>query len=318
MPPYANLLEGLQGLIREGKPRLLLVDDQVINIQVMHRVFAQDCQVFMATSGAQALKICEEQSPDLVLLDIEMPGMDGFEVCRQLKANELTRHIPVMFVTAHNDAAQETQGLELGAVDFIAKPVNPPVLRARARTQLILKLQADVLRDLVYIDGLTTIFNRRYFDQQFALEWARSTRQEPPLSLILLDVDFFKRYNDHYGHQLGDECLREIARVLKSSLRRATDLVARYGGEEFICLLPDTPHEQALKLAQEIEERVRSRAIPHVKSDAAGVVTVSLGVASRSGPKGQAAELLALADQQLYRAKREGRARACADVLTEK
>jgi PleD family two-component response regulator len=244
------LLADLHGLVPERKPRLLLVDDQAINIQVMHRVFAQDCQVFMATSGTQAIRICEEQSPDLVLLDIEMPGMDGFEVCRRLKAHELTRHIPVIFVTAHADPAQETQGLELGAVDFIAKPINPPVLRARARTQLLLKFQSDVLRDLVYIDGLTTLFNRRYFDQQFDMEWSRSTRQDTELSLILLDVDFFKRYNDHYGHQLGDECLREIGRVLKGSLRRATDVVARYGGEEFVCLLPDTPHDQAMKLAR--------------------------------------------------------------------
>ena len=162
------------------------------------------------------------------------------------------------------------------------------MLRARVRTQLLLKFQSDLLRDLVYLDGLTTLYNRRYFDQQLAIEWSRSSRQATELSLILLDVDFFKRYNDHYGHLLGDECLREVARVLKASVRRATDLVARYGGEEFVCLLPDTPHDQAMKLARDIEERVRAHAMPHVKSDAAGVVTVSLGVASGCGTTGHA------------------------------
>lgn len=305
----------LQDLLPARKPRLLLVDDQPINIQVMHQAFASDCQVFMATSGMQALKICEEQQPDLMLLDIEMPDMDGFEVCRRLKASELTRHIPVIFVTAHTNVEEETKGLELGAVDFIYKPVSPPVLRARVRAHLLLKFQSDLLRELVFVDGLTGLFNRRLFDQQFAVEWARSARHDTPLSLILLDVDFFKRYNDHYGHQLGDECLRQIGRILKRCLKRATDLVARYGGEEFVCLLPDTPHDQALLLAEEIEQQVRAQAMPHVHSTASGVVTVSLGVSTGRGQRGKAEELLALADQQLYRAKSEGRSRACGEQM---
>lgn len=305
------------GLVSDHKPRLLLVDDQPINIQVMHRAFGQDCQVFMATSGAQALQIAQSQSPDLVLLDIEMQGMDGFEVCRRLKASDLTRHIPVIFVTAHTDPAQETQGLELGAVDFIAKPVNPSVLRARARTHLLLKYQSDMLRELAYLDGLTTLHNRRYFDQQLDLEWARSIRQDTVLSLILLDVDYFKRYNDHYGHQAGDDCLREIALLLKSSFKRGTDIVARYGGEEFVCLLPDTQHVDAMRLAEEIGRRIRERALPHATSDVAAAVTVSLGVASGTGLQAGAKDLLALADQQLYVAKSSGRARVCGAVLSK-
>jgi len=305
----------LPGLGPDRKPRLLLVDDQPINIQAMHRAFAQNCQLFMATSGAQALQLCQDQAPDLVLLDVEMPEMDGFEVCRRLKASELTRNIPVIFVTAHTDPAQETQGLEVGAVDFISKPVNPSVLRARARTHLMLKFQSDMLRELVYLDGLTTLHNRRYFDQQLDLEWARSVRHETALSLILVDVDYFKRYNDHYGHQAGDDCLREIAALLKTSFKRATDIVARYGGEEFVCLLPDTGHAEAMRLAEEIARRLRERALPHAASDVAAVVTVSLGVASGTGVQGNAQELLALADQQLYLAKSSGRARACGATL---
>ncbi len=306
-----TLLAKLPGLAPDRKPRLLLVDDQAINIQVMHRAFAQDCQVFMATSGPQALQICQDQAPDLVLLDIEMPEMDGFEVCRRLKASDLTRHIPVIFVTAHTDPAQETSGLELGAVDFISKPVNPSVLRARVRTHLMLKFQSDVLRQLVFLDGLTTLHNRRYFDQQLDLEWARSARQDTVLSLILVDVDYFKRYNDHYGHQAGDDCLREIAALLKTSLRRGTDIVARYGGEEFVCLLPDTAQTDAMRLAEEIAKRVRDHDLPHAASEVAAAVTVSLGVASGTGRHGDAQALLALADQQLYLAKSSGRNRAC-------
>ncbi len=309
------LFTALPGLGPDRKPRLLLVDDQPINIQTMHRAFAQNCQVFMATSGAQALQLCQDQAPDLVLLDVEMPEMDGFEVCRRLKASELTRNIPVIFVTAHTDPAQETQGLEVGAVDFISKPVNPSVLRARTRTHLMLKFQSDMLRELVYLDGLTTLHNRRYFDQQLDLEWARSVRHETALSLILVDVDYFKRYNDHYGHQAGDDCLREIAILLKTSFKRATDIVARYGGEEFVCLLPDTGHAEAMRLAEEIARRLRERALPHAASDVAAVVTVSLGVASGTGVQGNAQELLALADQQLYLAKSSGRARACGATL---
>jgi len=318
MPPdHAPLLEGLHGLVPPRKPRLLLVDDQPLNIQVMHKVFAQDAQLFMATSGAQALQVCATQAPDLVLLDIEMPEMDGFEVCRRLKTDERTRHIPVIFVTAHSDTAIEAQGLEIGAVDFISKPINPPVLRARVRTHLLLKFQSDVLRDLVFLDGLTGLYNRRYFDQQLALECARAQRQHGTLALLLIDVDHFKRYNDHYGHQAGDDCLRAVAQLLKDSLKRSTDIVARYGGEEFVCLLPDTDHAHAVQLAQDIAQRVRLRALPHAASDVAPVLTVSIGVASGHCTTPRLQDLLALADAQLYRAKAEGRDRVCAAELPQ-
>ncbi len=308
----AKLLE-----VPAGRPRLLVVDDQPINIQVMHQIFASKYQVFMATSGQQALDFCHKTPPDLVLLDVVMPGMDGFEVCQALKGEPSTRDIPVIFVTAHTDAAQETRGLDVGAVDFISKPVNPAVVRARVKTQLTLKFQSDLMRKLVFLDGLTGVFNRRYFDQQLAVEVARSSRAKSPLALIMLDVDFFKRFNDHYGHQAGDDCLREIAATLKESLRRPADLVARYGGEEFVCILPDTVFADAMTMAWELEQNVRLKRIPHLDSRAADVVTISLGVAGADGdsPK-DAAALLALADAQLYRAKDAGRARACGNQLT--
>lgn len=305
-----DLLSTLPGLAPGEKPRLLVVDDQPVNIQVLYKVFASDCQVLMATSGHQALKVARDNLPDLILLDVQMPDIDGYEVCRQLKDSEMTRHIPVIFVTAENDAEQETHGLGVGAVDFISKPINPAVLRARVRTHLLLKYQSDILRNMVFLDGLTGVFNRRYFDQQLAIEWARAGRGGRPLSLLMIDVDYFKRFNDEYGHQRGDDCLRQVAGVLRGTLKRTTDLVARYGGEEFVGLLPDTQFDQALMLARKVEEEVRNAQIPHEKSDAAPVVTISIGVSTRHyrGSAGSTTDLLSLADSELYRAKMRGRA----------
>lgn len=299
-----------------GKPKLLVVDDQPINIQVMYRCFAGDYQVFMATNGDQALSIARSNPPDLILLDVVMPGLDGFEVCKRLKADESTSHIPVIFVTAHTDPAQETHGLNLGAVDFIAKPVNPDVVRARVKTHLTLKFQSDLLRKLVFLDGLTGVFNRRYFDQQVSTEWSRASRNNSPLSLILLDVDFFKLFNDCYGHQAGDDALRAVAHALKACLRRPADLVARYGGEEFGCILPETSFEDALLIAQELERKVRELAISHASSTVDAVITISVGLATRpSAVDGDVSALIGLADSMLYQAKRTGRGRICSAVL---
>ncbi len=298
-----------------GKARLLVVDDQPINIQVMHQIFAGQYQIFMATSGQQALDFCRRTPPDLVLLDVVMPGMDGYEVCTTLKADSVTSNIPVIFVTAHTEAAQITRGLEVGAVDFISKPVNPAVVRARVKSQLTLKFQSDVMHKLVFLDGLTGVFNRRYFDQQLTIELARSARNQTPLALIMIDVDFFKRFNDRYGHQAGDDCLRTIAQTLKSTLHRPADLVARYGGEEFVCILPETPFSDAMGIAQELESKVHQQGISHADSDVASVVTVSLGVAGCSGNTPiSSAMLITLADEQLYCAKNAGRARACGSL----
>jgi diguanylate cyclase (GGDEF)-like protein len=310
--PVAELLESTH-----GRPKLLVVDDQPINIQVMYRCFAGDYQVFMATNGDQALSVCASNPPDLILLDVVMPGLDGFEVCKRLKADESMRHIPVIFVTAHTDPAQETHGLSLGAVDFIAKPINPDVVRARVKTHLTLKFQSDLLRRLVFLDGLTGVFNRRYFDQQISTEWSRAARNNTPLSLILLDVDFFKLFNDRYGHQAGDDALRTVASALKTCLRRPADLVARYGGEEFACILPETSFEDALAIANELESKIRSLAIAHQSSEIDSILTISLGLATRvSNADTDVNGLIGLADSLLYQAKHTGRGRVCSGVLT--
>lgn len=306
----------LHPLPRRGK--LLVVDDQPIHLQVLHRALSAEHQMFVATSGAQALKVAQEQRPDLVLLDVVMPDMDGFEVLRRLRSHPELTDIPVIFITAHGGEEIETQCLQAGAVDFITKPINPNVVRARVRTHLTLKFQSDLLRNLAFMDGLTGVSNRRQFDERLAQEWARAQRNQSALTLVLMDVDAFKAYNDHYGHQAGDDCLRQVAAVLKTGLRRPADFLARYGGEEFVCLLPDFGLEEGVAMAQRLLDSVRCAQIPHQYSPAAPVVTLSLGVASREGALPatvQAQDLLALADAQLYQAKRSGRARVCAARL---
>ncbi len=301
------------------RPKLLVVDDDPINIQALYRVFADDHQVLMATTGAQALQMCLTRQPDLVLLDVMMPDMDGYEVCRRLKADAATRGIPVIFVTAHNDSAAEAQGLDLGAADFISKPIHPKIVRARVRTQLTVKAHVDLLRHMAFVDGLTGIHNRRHFDTQLAVEWSRASRAGRPLSVLLGDVDFFKKYNDHYGHQAGDDCLRRVATAMRGALKRPADLIARYGGEEFACILPDTDLAGALHLAEELNAAVRGACIEHAASGAASVITMSIGAACQlPGPgmsTGSAAELLRAADQQLYRAKEAGRDQASGAAL---
>ena len=298
------------------RPKLLVVDDQRINILVLNELFRNDCEVFMATNGEQALQICRAQLPDLVLLDVQMDGIDGFEVCRRLKADAESRNIPVIFITAQGGEADEVRGLQLGAVDFIAKPINPVIVRARVQTHLTLKLQSDLLRSMALFDGLTGVPNRRKFDEQLVRDWRQSQREQTALSVILIDVDHFKRYNDHYGHQAGDAALQAVARVLDGTLKRPHYLLARYGGEEFVGVLPNTGLSEAVELAERMQTEVRALNLEHVGSPEAQVVTISLGVATvvaRSDLAPQA--LVEAADQQLYAAKQAGRARVCAAAL---
>lgn len=298
------------------RPRLLVVDDQPANVQVLYRLFAADHQVFMATSGEQALKVCAEREPDLVLLDVVMPGMDGYQVCALLRAEPATRNIPVIFVTGEQDEEAETRALDVGAVDFITKPVNPRVVKARVRTHLQLKGQSDLLREWVYLDGLTRIANRRYFEERAAAEWARAVRQGLPLAALMIDVDHFKAFNDTHGHQAGDEALQRVAAELKSVLKRPTDLLARYGGEEFVCLLPDTDLDGALRLADQMRMHLRDAAIAHAAPPGGPLLTVSIGACAKPADVvGSVTALLKEADAQLYVAKSRGRDQACGGVL---
>lgn len=296
----------------QERPRILVVDDQPANIQTLHQVLKGECEVSMATHGEQAIAYCQRRAPDLVLLDIVMPGIDGYEVCRRLKADPATRDIPVIFVTSRDNAEDEARGLDVGAVDFIAKPVSPPVVRARVRTHVALKRQADLLRSLAFNDGLTGVANRRWFDERLQVEWLRCRRNRQPLALIMIDLDQFKPYNDHYGHQAGDDCLRAVAQAMRSRLGRPGDLLARYGGEEFVCLLPETPLEGARRKADDLGEAVESLKVAHAYATATDHVTISRGVAAVVPGADQApAELVQRADEMLYAAKRSGRNRTC-------
>jgi diguanylate cyclase (GGDEF)-like protein len=295
--------------VPRSRAKLLVVDDQAINIQTIYEIFQNEYEVYMAISGEQALKFCETTQPDLILLDVVMPGMNGHEVCKQLKSDSLTTNIPVIFITARDSTADESECLNEGAVDFITKPVNPAVLRARVRTHLTLKFQSDALRAMALVDGLTGVANRRHFDEMLDKEWRRCVRAGHAISLLMIDVDFFKPYNDHYGHQAGDDCLAAIGLLLKSCFSRPHDLVARYGGEEYACLLPETALEGAINKATEVKAAVDALEIPHEFSDASRFVTISVGVATISPARGDSPhQLVAMADKLLFSAKRAGRA----------
>lgn len=299
-----------------GRPLLLIVDDQPSNIQVLFDIFKDDCEVCMALSGEAALKFIELRNPDLILLDVVMPKVGGFDVCQRLKESERTAGIPVIFVTANSDPEEEARGLVAGAVDFIVKPFHATVVRARVNTQLTVKRQADQLRAMAMVDGLTGVANRRRFDAVLENEWRRAAREGGELAVVMIDVDYFKRYNDRYGHLEGDNCLRQVAGALQQRLNRSPDLLARYGGEEFACVLPATGLDGALMFSNELEQRVRALGLPHPDSEAASVVTVSIGVAvGRPCAGGSAAALLASADTQLYCAKQSGRGRVCGQTF---
>lgn len=308
---------------------ILLVDDDPSTIQLLARILTGAGNLRFATSGDDALRLAREAPPDLVLLDAEMPGMSGFDVCASLKADPALAEVPVIFVTSHTEASFELAGFGLGAVDFIAKPVSPPLVQARVKTHLRLKRMADELRRVATEDALTGLANRRRFDERLAMEWSRARRCGDALALLMIDVDHFKQFNDSYGHPAGDACLHSVARALAACTARPADLAARYGGEEFALLLPQTAREGALHVAHNVLAAVTNLAIPHAASLAMGHVSVSIGVGGYDadsacwrdpsaesrhhtdfGGRCSAAQLLQAADHALYAAKRGGRARA--------
>jgi diguanylate cyclase (GGDEF)-like protein len=292
--------------------RLLIVDDAMENIQILNHVLGGEHEVLFAMNGERALELAHQHQPDLILLDAVMPGMDGYQVCAALRAASDVRDIPIIFVTALTTPEDETRALEAGAVDFITKPFNVAVVRARVRTHLTLKRQSDAMREMTLTDALTGIANRRSFDDAIGNEWRRCARAAAPLSVIMIDIDHFKRYNDAYGHQAGDTCLKQVADTMLQCAGRSPDLLARYGGEEFVILLPQVDAAGAQTVAERILESVRALAIPHRMSSASDTVTVSLGVATlMPGQVGDPDALVRCADNALYQAKKDGRNRFC-------
>jgi len=305
--------------LEERKPVLLIVDDQPLIVRQIFEIFQEDFHIFMASDGDQCLKMCVELIPDVVLLDVNMPKMNGYETCEEIKNNPSTSHIPVIFVTSSISEEDEVKGFELGAVDFIRKPINPTVTWARVLNHVQLKRQSDMLRSLALVDGLTGVSNRFQFDEQFLCGWMSCARESTPFSLLMIDVDHFKKFNDEHGHQAGDECLRIIAQTISSKIRRPNDLLARYGGEEFACLLPNTDLAGAKEVAANILKSIEEAKILFTDNDEqrkSENVTVSIGVSCQIPRKNEDPKsLLKAADEQLYIAKNEGRNRVCSVVV---
>lgn len=292
----------------EDRPRILIVDDERININLLNALLKTDYKIMVATDGEQALKAAMTGKPELILLDIVMPGIDGYEVCRRLKATAATQTIPIIFITAMGEVENEAMGFALGAVDYIAKPFNSAVVKARVGVHMKLKRNGDMLENLASMDSLTEVPNRRAFNQTRKQEWARSLRDGLPISFVMIDIDMFKQYNDNYGHGAGDECLTRIARALSDCVQRPGDLLARYGGEEFAAILINTPEEGALRMAEIFHAAVAALQIPHAFSATAPHVTVSIGIATAIPSPSLTADILSeAADNMLYQAKNAGR-----------
>lgn len=293
---------------------ILLVEDDPVQAAAVYQVLAPQFVVKACTSGKEALEIALQDHLDLILLDINLPDIDGVEVCRQLTDNDRLSTIPVVFLTASLSPDIEDLCWSVGGNDFITKPIHPTTLMNRVKNQLAITAQSEILRNFAYKDPLTNVYNRRFLSEYLERQLSSSRRSGQHLSLMMIDVDKFKLYNDIYGHQEGDRCLTLISELIVNSLRRPDDIVARYGGEEFVVVLPDTDVDGAAEVAERIRRHIEAAAIPHSGSDM-GLVTASIGLSS-TGPgkqKDMVASLIKKADDCLYQSKAEGRNRLTVD-----
>jgi len=319
---------------------ILIVDDRPENLLALKSLLeSQDVTVLTAASGNEALGMVLDHDFALVLMDVQMPGMDGFETAELMRGAERSKHIPIIFVTAISKEQKYVfRGYESGAVDYLFKPIEPEILKSKVKVFLELYRQKKLIEEqastldikitelletkkqledayrkmesLSALDGLTAIPNRRRFDEFFTKEWLRAKRNKESLSVIMIDIDFFKAYNDSLGHQAGDECLKKVARALTASLNRPSDLVARYGGEEFVAVLTGTDANGARTVGETMRRQIEALAIRHPASEVSPYVTVSVGT-STSSPrlKIRPSDLLDAADRTMYQAKQEGRNR---------
>jgi len=313
--------------------RVLLVDDQPIVAEAMRRMLAKEPDLAYAycQDPTHALEEAARFRPTVILQDLVMPGVDGMVLLRFFRGHPATRDVPVIVMSSKEDPRVKREAFELGASDYLVKIPDEIELVARIRAHsrsYLAQRQRDAayrelralhaeleaknreLERLSSLDGLTGIPNRRTFDRQLSEEWGRAAREGRPLGLILIDIDHFKGYNDHYGHQGGDEVLRRVARALEEAVRRPADRVARYGGEEFVVILPETDREGAATVAEALRRAVGALGIPHARNSAADHVTISQGVAARVPRPGEPPQqLVEEADRALYAAKRAGRNR---------
>lgn len=306
--------------------KALVIDDTLTSSTVIcHQLRRMGIEPLSAADGNSGIEMFKEHRPDLVLLDVLMPGIDGYETAKRMRQLERDGEwTPIIFLTARTSDEDLERGIAVGGDDFLVKPVSEIVLNAKVRAMqrmaqmryslVVLTRRLDEanreLTRLSSVDGLTGIANRRQFDDSLQREWLRGIRTAAPLSLLMCDVDFFKQYNDLYGHQAGDECLCRVGHVLKEGARRPADMAARYGGEEFAVVLPDTDLEGALRVGEELRQGVETLAIPHDGAEL-GRVSISIGAACAipSREQGSAGYLLGEADKALYRAKQAGRNR---------
>ncbi|GAB2457167.1 diguanylate cyclase [Comamonas humi] len=290
-------------------PTVLIVDDERLNRTALAELLKDECRVVLAKDGASALQRVAEEKISLILLDASMPDMDGYEVLRRLKSSEKTANIGVIFVTGQIEEAHEERGLLLGAVDYIAKPVRPLLVKARVRNHLELARQREELERLSMQDALTGISNRRAFNQAFVRACGNTVRTGMPLGLAMIDVDYFKRFNDHYGHGAGDDVLRRVAQTLVKAAQRPYDMIARYGGEEFVLMLPSGIALQTV--LDRLCEAVQALGIPHEQSEVSALLTISCGGVVAGYDSAKRPEwLLRRCDEILYQAKNAGRNRA--------
>ena len=285
---------------------LLIVDDEKSNLMVLTHILSPEYNIYTAKYGADAIEKAKEYLPDLILLDIVMPEMNGYEVLAALRAIDETRQIPVIFITGLASAEDEVKGLSFEAADYISKPFSPAIVRLRVRNQIQIVNQLHTIERLSLTDQLTGIPNRRGLDNRLNSEWGRAIRDKTPLSFLIMDMDKFKNYNDTYGHQQGDLALQTVAKIFSQSLKRRSDFVARWGGEEFAVLLPNTTLEGALDVAESIREHVENTVIPRPDSSSTRV-TVSIGVNTQIPVQDSPIEFfIACADEALYSAKKMG------------
>jgi len=295
----------------EKKNSILVVDDEKSNIMMLSYILSSDYTVYAAKNGRDAIETANEYLPDVILMDIVMPEMDGYEVLSILKNEEKTSGIPVIFITGLNDAKEEEKGLSLGAADYIGKPFTPSIVKLRVKNQIQIINYVQEIERMSKTDQLTGINNRRSFDNFLKAEWKTAARERTPISLLMVDIDYFKNYNDTYGHQQGDAALQTTARALSQILKRPRDFAARWGGEEFTVLLPNTSNSGALEIAEQIRASIERETIP-LPGGGPTKITVSVGVDTLiPGQDGRNTtdRFISGADEALYKAKEEGRNR---------
>ena len=287
--------------------RILVIDDSAVQIEFLNSILKNDYEITMCQTAADGLRAAKEGGYSLILLDVVMPDMDGFTLIRELKATDLTRHVPVIMITGLADIQYEERGLLLGAVDYIAKPFSPVIIKARVNTHIQLYRYQNQFQEQALVDQLTGVANRRRYEAESAARWKDAVRFGQPFSLCMFDIDKFKVYNDTFGHPAGDRVISAVAKEVSAHFRRATDLFARYGGEEFVAVFVGGDGQSAFEFLKEIRQAVEDMHIPHDPS-VGSWVTISVGGVTLRPKAGDSFDTyLKLADTMLYDAKRFGR-----------